>query len=355
MLTALYYPHTIIQSKNLIKTALLLWDSVEVIIPRRNFQLEAPFEEKSYNEAIELIIRGHVPNNQQRNQAHQEVTDFLQEEGSQFFLESALRRVYRSDYLLYPEKFLKNTWHLLKQRGLARWDHLSRDYGVPPALGLLMMASLADACAGTQKQKVTDRVQAYSLLKKAKATLVGAPYVKGLDASQVAPELNRLVALSLKVLDARSIPIRKLLALRKREAKGSSADYRTMRLNYMKHLQAYVDRILKEAKTKGDIKEIERQFKADLKDDLLNLKRELRLASIEPLFSKEMVLTALVLGGALLEPISGITTLAITLRGVGVIPLVKTLLKHKEDRRKALLKQNVSWLYLTQEKGISLK
>ncbi|UCC96185.1 MAG: hypothetical protein JSW40_05435, partial [Candidatus Omnitrophota bacterium] len=76
-----------------------------------------------------------------------------------------------------------------------------------------------------QRQKVTDRVLAYSLLERAKATFFGAPYVEGLDASQVAPELNRLVTLSLRVLDARSIPIKKLLAFRKREAKGKSTDY----------------------------------------------------------------------------------------------------------------------------------
>ena len=237
MLTALYYPHTIVRSRNLIKTALLLWDSVECIVPGRDWKLEAPFDQRSYNEAIELIFRPHVPNQQDRKHAHKEVRNFLEEEGARFFLENVLQGRSHRDYLVYPQKFLNRTWSLLEHEGLARWDRMSLDYGVPPALGLLMMSSLADACAGTQKQKVTDRVQAYSILERAKAKLVGAPYVEGLDASQVAPELNRLVTLSLKVLDARSIPIKKILALRKREAKGSSADYRTMRLNYLRCCQ----------------------------------------------------------------------------------------------------------------------
>ena len=200
MLVALYYPHTVIRSRNLLKTALLLWDSVECIVPRSNWRMEAPFKEKSYNEATELIVRPHVPNQQQRNYANTEVKNFLQEQGSEFFLQNALRNRYNQNFLVYPEKFLRTTWHLLENHDLARWDNISRDYGVPPALGLLMMSSLADACAGTQKQKVTDRVLEYSLLEKAKATLVGAPYVEGLDASQVAPELNRLVTLCLRVL-----------------------------------------------------------------------------------------------------------------------------------------------------------
>jgi len=200
MLVALYYPHTIIRSKNLIKTALLLWDSVECIVPEPDWHLEKPFKEQSYNEAIELIVRPHVPNSQQRSRAHADVNHFLQEQGSQFFLQNALRNHYHRDFSIFHDKFLNTTWHRLESHGLARWDDTSMDYRVPPALGLLMMSSLADACAGTQKQKVTDRVLAYSLLERAKATLVGAPYVEGLDASQVAPELNRLVTLCLRVL-----------------------------------------------------------------------------------------------------------------------------------------------------------
>lgn len=85
MLVALYYPHTAIRSKNLLKTALLLWDSVECIVPRSNWRMEAPFKEKYYNEAIDLIVRPHVPNQQQKNHANIEVRNFLLEQGSNFF------------------------------------------------------------------------------------------------------------------------------------------------------------------------------------------------------------------------------------------------------------------------------
>ncbi len=60
--TALYYPHTVIRSRNLIKTSLLLWDSVECIVPKRGWKLETPFSEKAYNEATELIVHSRVPN-----------------------------------------------------------------------------------------------------------------------------------------------------------------------------------------------------------------------------------------------------------------------------------------------------
>lgn len=93
----------------------------------------------------------------------------------------------RSEYLIYPEKFLDQTWQLLERRGMAHWENSASDYGVPIALGFLMMSTLADSCSGTQIQKVTDRVDAYSWIARHRASVLGSPYVIGLDISDVAP------------------------------------------------------------------------------------------------------------------------------------------------------------------------
>jgi len=111
----------------------------------------------------------------------------------------------------------------------------------------------------------------------------------------------------------------------------------------------------KEARSAEDVKEIEHQFEADMQDDLLSLKEELGLASLGALFSKEMAVTAVAVGGALIEPISGVTNLAAALQGIGVIPLVATKLKHKQQRREALLQHKMSWLYLTRQNLVSLR
>jgi len=73
MVKALYYPFTTIRSQNLIKTALLLWDSVECIVPTPGWQIEKPFKQKSYNEALELIVCPYVPKHQERTLAHNDV------------------------------------------------------------------------------------------------------------------------------------------------------------------------------------------------------------------------------------------------------------------------------------------
>jgi hypothetical protein len=355
MPSALYYPHTTIRNPGLIKTALLLWDDVTCIVPERDWRPQQTFKEKALNEAIELITKYHVPSLQEKESAHNDVGEFLREDGSRFLIANALGSRFPNRFLMYPNKFLHETWHMLQREGLARWDEMSLDYGVPPVLGLLMMSSLADSCAGTQFDKITDRVDAYGLIQRSRATLLGAPYVEGLDSSQIAPDLQRLVTISLRVLDARRISVAKLVAMRKREAKSHTADYRKMRVRYFSTLKTYADRIVNHAKTVKDVKAIEMEFQLDLRDDLKSLKKELGVASLESLFSKEMAVTLLALAGSLVSPIAGITTLAATLKGVGVVPLVATTIKHKKERRKALLAHNMSWLYYANQPRIAVR
>ena len=295
-----------------------------------------------------------MPSLQEKESAHRDVDEFLREDGSRFLIANVLGSRFPDRFLMYPDKFLHETWYMLQREGLARWDAMSSDFGVPPVLGLLMMSSLADSCAGTQFDKITDRVDAYGLIQRARAVLLGAPYVEGLDSSQVAPDLQRLVTISLRVLDARRISVAKLVAMRKREAKSNTADYRKMRVRYFSVLKTYADRIVNHAKTVKDVKAIEMEFQSDMRDDLKSLKKELGMASLESLFSKEMAVTVLALAGALVSPIAGLTTLAATLKGVGVVPLVATTIKHKKERRKALLAHNMSWLYYANQPRIAL-
>ncbi len=143
--------------------------------------------------------------------------------------------------------------------------------------------------------------------------------------------------------------------MRRREAKSNSGDYRQMRKRYRETLDRYVKRLTNEVETKGDVEEIERQFKEEMKQDLNDLKRELNLTSINALFSNEMALTAIAVAGAFIEPISGLTTLAATLKGIGVAPLVRTETKYRTARRKALRESSMSWLYTRRQQLLTLR
>jgi hypothetical protein len=217
-----------------------------------------------------------------------------------------------------------------------------------------MMSSLAESCAGAQFDRITDRLDAYGAIQRARATLLGAPYVEGLDSSQVAPDLQRLVTISLRVVGAGKVSVTKLVAMRRREAKTNTADYRKMRVRYFSAVKTYADRVVNHARTGNDVKAIEAEFRRDISDDLKSLKKELGIASIESLFSKELALTVLAIAGALASPIAGLTTLAATLKGIGIVPLVATAIKHKKERRKALLAHNMSWLYWAKQPRIAL-
>jgi len=345
MLTALYYPHTDIRNEVILKNALLLWDVIETIVPQRNWQ-PYRFEDNACNEAVDLIVSGRKPNQAEQREAHSALQKLYDSGDLAKIIAASSTDLHRNPYLIYPEKFLHETWHMLTHGGMAQWVDRHSDYGVSPALGFLMMSLLADACAGTQIQKITDRVDAYSWLSESHAQALNSAYVKGFDVSQVAPAHDRLVTLSLEVLDVRNVPMEQLVAFRKRESRGAGSDYSAMRRRYLKAIQAHIKRICSEARSKTDVRELERQFKAELATDLADLKAELKLTSLKTLFSKEVAVSAILSAGAMVSPIAGLTGLGTEVGLVGVVPLLKAAVEFKGARRAALLRHTSSWLYL---------
>ena len=363
MLKALYYPHTDIHSPVIIANALVLWDQIETIIPNSQWTPNEPTgdersqtpNDKWFREAVELVVERRVPSEDERQQAHVSLSNLVKD-GSLANLVHQSPASWRSrDYLVYPDKFLDQTWHMLEHGGLARWVANAADYGVPSAVGFLMMSILADVCAGTQIQKITDRHEAYGWLGAQRAKILNSQFITDLDISQVAPAHDRLVSLSLEVLDARKIPLRKLVEFRKRELRSGSADYRKMRHRYARLLNAHIERLGKHAKSASDVKELDRQFREELRDDLADLKNELGLTSIKTLLSKEVALSALILAGTFLSPIAGITSLANNFAGIGIIPLVKAGVNYSSSRRKVLRKHAMSWLFLTNQGPLTLR
>lgn len=361
LLKALYYPHTDIGNEVIVKNALLLWDQVETIIPSAMWRPEMgshnrnrPAPPRWFSEAAEIVVARRVPDTAEQQSAHETLSRMV----SDGVLHSLIGKgpvPWRSqEYLIYPEKFLDRTWDLLRHAGIANWVREESDYGVPAAVGLLMMSVLADVCAGSQLQKITDLTQAYSWLAQQRASLLGSQYVTNLDVSQIAPDQDRLAMISPEVLDARKIPIKKLIALRRREAKDSGSDLRAMRRRFAKAIHDHVERIGKEARTGNDVKELSRQFRDELKTDLHDLKKELQLTSLKTLFSKEVGVSVLLVGGSLVSPVAGLTGLATNIGGLGVIPLLKAEVEHRAARREILRKHTMSWLYLAAKGPISM-
>lgn len=360
MLRAIYYPHTDIQNPIIIKNALLLWDSIETVVPRAHWQRLRKTGDREWRqgrrnsdrifcEATELVVRHRVPSSAERQAAHESLSQLVASGAVSSLVSKSPEKWKRPDYLIYPEKFLHETWHLLEHEGMARWEKSENDYGVPAALGFLMMSTLANACAGNHTQRVTDRVDAYSWISQHLASTLGSPYVTGLDISQVAPTLDRLVTISCEVLDAREIPVKKLVEFRKRELKSGTTEYGAMRRRYSAFLQEHLNLIGKEAKTENDVRELEYEFKVKIRQDLADLRTELKVASWKTLFSKEVAFSTAILAGCLAAPIVGLTTLAAHLSGIGIIPLVRSGIEYRDARRKALRAHPISCLYLAKQ------
>jgi hypothetical protein len=354
MLTALYYPHTHVTNPIILKNALLLWDSLETIVPSAPRGSRVLAKNRLLQEAVDLVVRPRRPSGPERTEAHAVLEKMLTSGQLASLMVKAPAQWRSNRYLIYPDKFLGQTWRMLEMGGLARFEGRHADYGVPSALGFLMMSLLADTCAGTQIQKITDRLDAYSWLTEARASELGSTSVTGLDLSQVAPAYDRLVTLTLEVLDARAVPLKNLVAFRKREARSGSTDYSEMRRKYLAALDAHIAKVSKEAKTASDLRELERAFKNSIRHDLSDLKSELQLASKKALFSKEVALSAAITAGTLVSPIAGLTALASQVGLIGVIPLAKSIVELRGARRSALLKHTSSWLYLATKPRVTI-
>ena len=354
MSKALYYPHTEVVSPVILKNALLLWDEIETIVPHREWKPSRP-SDRLTNRALDLVVRHRVPTDTERRQADAVLAGMANDGQLTKLVQATSRGPLRRDYLIYPEKFLDQTWHMLERGGMAQRVEAQSDFGVPAVIGLLMMATLADACAGTQIHKVTDRSQAYEWLGEQHARALGSQYVTGFDVSQVAPGHDRLVALSLEVLDARSIPLRRLVELREHEVRRPGSGYGAMRRRYAARLQSHLTQVGKEARSASDIAELERQFKQEMRGDLADLKADLGLANLKTLFSKEVALSALILAGSLAAPIEGLTALGSQIGSVGIVPLLKAAVDIRGARREVLKRHTMSWLYLGEQGRLALR
>ncbi len=168
MKSALYYPYLRIQNEGLLKQALLFWDQIEVITPYE--MVDKPQAPHLY-EATDLIVRPHQPTKQEQLAAHEKLINLVSKPlPSWFYLNAGTPREW-----IVARKFMDETWHELKKRGLAKaQDASANKFWSSEALGFLMMGVLADCCAGHTKVTVTDQHEAYDAVGKCLAVELGA-------------------------------------------------------------------------------------------------------------------------------------------------------------------------------------
>jgi hypothetical protein len=340
MRSALYYLHTAVNTESIIKSALLLWDHLEFIVPFNGFRPR--YRNRTIARAMELIGLPHLPNQQEKEETHTRIKELLGRRlPPQLYYRPRSRG--ESHYEMYPQKLLPATWDLLLKSRMS--GKLSPHRALTEPGGLLIMSILADSCAGTTRSRVTDRIDVYATLS---GFLGNNPLAPQIDKSKA---YAALVPLSIQVLDAPRMSLTSLIALREREAKESGHTLRDLRHRYLESLETYVTRLTQEKVRQSDVVEIQRQFADDMKIDFKHLKKELGFAGRDALFSKEVIITALAALGTVASwaadlPLAAATTLAdfpVTIWG-----LLSARNKYLSARDTIMQKHPMAYLYEAQ-------
>jgi len=328
MYAALYYPHTSLRDDALLKTSLLLWDHVEVLVPSKEFRLSGGSADG--DEATELIGVARHPSDEEKQAAHDRImaiaTNALPEWLAFDLSNPSLR------YEVYSNKFLEKTWDALRESKLATRFQAGNfeDHVMSQWLGLTMMSILAEECAGEQKRLLTDEQDSYSALSRSMMLAMdGGSYLQRDDVNR-----DRLLTLNVRSLNSDGISLRRLIDLRKNE----DAFLRELRHKYLAALDECIGQVSSATKAE-DRAEIERVFEQRMRDDLTELRKALRSEAAGVLFSKEVLVTILAGAGALVEPWTSSV--------VGVGALGRGWRDYRNKRAEAMRKHPMSWLLQT--------
>jgi hypothetical protein len=325
---------------NLVKSSLLLWDQVEFIVPDEHYRPH--YQSPSVSEAIEFLGVMHRPDLDEKCQAHKKISALISEGLPDSFRYTS--KDPRELYEIYPQKFLPDTWRVLQHAKLAGAPVANSDYPLAEHAGLGVMSILADCCAGQTKRRITDRGAAY-------ASLVGTL------ASEPADELERqdtegeerLVGITLSVIDTPSIPIQRLIEFRKQEAKDTSRTLTAARHNYVDKIEAHLKK-LTGLKHKGDRRELDRVFAESVRDDLAALRHGLKVRAKENFLKRETFTAISVIGTAigafaLGAPvvIPGAATIGGAIATIGGVVSAKN--KYSKERLELIAKNPMAYVY----------
>jgi len=349
MRSALYYPHTSIRNEHLVKTALLLWDRLEYIVPWPHFH--AHHGSHGIQRAMELIGASHCPDEDEKRETHTRLKELISRRlPPQFYLYRGREHRHEDHYEIYPEKLFPESWRLLQEARMSGKLLRNSDYPMSEFGGLTVMSILADCCAGTTLSRLTDRGEAYATLSGFLGSAVG-PKIRKSDAQA------QLIPISLKVIDTSRLDMATLIRLREREAKEAGHTLRDLRHRYVDGLETYVTKLVNERATKSDAREIQRQFADDMKGDLKELRAELGFAGRDAFLSKEFLVTAITAIGTAASWLFGVPVNlegVVTAAGapVAIGGLLAAQNKYLKERSAILKKHPMAYLYEARREGL---
>lgn len=324
MSSGLYYPHSAIENDSILLTALLLWDDVEFIVPQPGFHRSAG--NSTRDRTVELIGKSITPSDDEKQRAHVRILALAESDlPPEFKFDPANPNL---GYQIFPSKFLPQTWDAVqKSRLAAPYTSVEfQDYILNPWFGLVMMAILAEECAGTRR-RVTDEIDGYKALERLLIQESGGRVGSRDDASE------RLVNIALATINPDGLKLEQVLAVREQEQTLS----RVLREHFMSEVDKAVAQITADDTAIREADRIVDDFRRRMETDFKELKRALRLNAAASIFTKSVIVGGTIAAGLALEPTSSALVLAGTLGG--------DIARVNAARRKILKDHAASWLY----------
>lgn len=279
MRSAIHYPDVTIQSHATMRTALLMWDKLHVIVPFQ--ELEPRYHSENMRQAWALIGAKMCPDEAQKRAAHDSISEMIADElGREFFLspKANILTSFEEDQPfdeMWPQKLSNKTWHMLRRRGLT--EPLDNgDFAFTPPAAQAIMAKLADACAGNVFARTTDRFLSYGLVAE--------------QDDRSAAQMT-VVPMTLSMIDASSVAFERLVDFRRREQTEAAGNHYTqMRHRYADRISAHISET-KSIESTNQLKELRRQFEAEMEKDLGDLKEALRFNKKDIILSTTIIST----------------------------------------------------------------
>lgn len=334
MRSALYYPNTELH-ESLLKSSLLLWDEVHVIVPWPEF--EPSYNSRDAREAFSLIGKCRCPSDREKARVHKLVEDFVSRPLPKAFTYRSTSSVIHG---VYPQKLLPDTWKVLCRARLAGEDRAGIQFPMSEPTALSLMNIIADTCAGNTFARITDQADAY-------AALAGLFVDESPVDSPLPGMREELVPLTISIVRTDNLPLKKLIDFRKREESANDGQFiRDLRHRFVERIEAQV-RQLSTARSARDATELKRQFEQDMQDDYRALRDALKLEAQQLLGMKELLTVVLgvgVLAGAAAGlPMPNVVTAGGAAASIG--GLLATRAKFVSTRRKLLREHPIAYLY----------
>lgn len=332
MTKALYYPTTEIHSSEILKTALLLWDSLDCIVPFKSDDYWGPEE---LQEAHELVVKPVLPSEIQKKNAHELILQLATSDVPEKYLIPEEDRGPLA-YRIYPQKLFEDSFEALNE---TRFTVRDGDYWYfNEAAGLTVMSILADVCAGSKKRTVTDADVAHSNLLRSLSGIYDG------DDCDPRDPLQKLVNIAVDIVDPENLTLDQLLDFRRRE-KGTAEGRHIKRLRqkFCKMIDEQAVQSVQLVSEGQPIEEINDQFASDMKDDLGDLNEALK-RNRNDFFTSRPFILAVGAAATSLIPAIGMAANAVT-----VVSLASAGRKFQQGRRKALEDHAMAWLYKAAE------